>query len=363
MCYIEYIGYHCGHTSVAVLRVCPLTTHLPTNPVCPRSAHRPTQVTGLCPACARVLHTRWVDLVMFEHQWMHERGTCGCPVRFPLSQHPRSVGPDSSPNNEPGSRGRDATLQAISARMGEAVRGMTAGEAPDGAAPRTPVSLLHERATTSWDSIVPLWEMGESAEVRVRLSSQYAAEWVLDHGKRHRHGDCACPVRFEQYTPHRVTEEDVAAHEKSKPRQRAKKGKNRNRAKYKTSETAKTGPPSSHLMSETLRLSDIMVWNVIERSASPTPWSAWPTRPEDYGFKTVAEAENALWGEGPVVPRPSRLAGKAVSPALFHQGKPPIVGWPIGAGPENGVENSHSPAWHMCDLSRPRLRRAHSAEW
>ena len=363
MCYIEYIAYHCGHTSVAVLRVCPLTTHLPTNPVCPRSAHRPTQVTGVCPACARVLHTRWVDLVLFEHQWMHERGTCDCPVRFPLLQHPRAVGADPRPDDEQVSYGRDAALQAISARMNEAVRGLTAEKAADGAAPRVPASRPPATAATSWDNIAPLWEADESAEVRVRLSSQYAAEWVLDHGGRHRDGDCACPIRFQQYTPHRVTEDDVAAQEMSQPKPRARKGKHRIWTKRKAPKTANNGPPSAHLMSETLRLSDIIAWNVIEKSSSIRPWSAWPTRPEDYGFKTIAEAENALWGEGPVVPKPSGLAGKAVSPAFFHQGEHPIVGWPIGAGPENGVENSHSPAWHMCDLSRPRLRRSRSSEW
>lgn len=421
MCYIEYIGYDCGHTSVAVLRVCPLTTQLPTNPVCPRSAHRPTPGSGVCPACARVLHTRWVDLVMFEHQWMHERGTCACPVRFPQLQQPRAIGgpepaavvdgqqqqqkdPSGGPPDFAGASS-DAALRAISTRMAEAVRARSSSSnnsiaareetvRADDTAGEAPPPLKGPATTSSWNGIAPLWEVDESAEVRVRLSSQYAAEWVLDHGQRHRDGSCACPVRFEQYTPHRVTEDDVAAdavqqqqqqHDKkahntnSKPKTttRGRRARNRGRFKRKTSEAAAAataavpapvhdaaGPPVSHLMRETLRLSDVLAWNVLEKSDSPDRlWSAWPTRPEDYGFKTIDEAENALTGEGPVVPKLAHLSDKPFAPAFFHQGEPPIVGWPIGAGPEGGVENSHSPAWHMCDLSRPRLRRSRSSEW
>jgi hypothetical protein len=90
MCFQEYIGYACGHATIKILRPCPLTTHLHTNPICSNAAERPTQVNSMCPSCARILHVRWVEIITLEHQWMHERGVCGCPVVFPALQEPRA---------------------------------------------------------------------------------------------------------------------------------------------------------------------------------------------------------------------------------------------------------------------------------
>jgi hypothetical protein len=91
MCFTETISYFCGHSTIGVLRACPLTTTLPSNPVCTLPVSRATQVSWLCASCARILHARWVDIITYEHKWMHERGTCGCPVQFPPLQHPRLV--------------------------------------------------------------------------------------------------------------------------------------------------------------------------------------------------------------------------------------------------------------------------------
>ncbi|KAK8056176.1 hypothetical protein PG993_001403 [Apiospora rasikravindrae] len=119
MCIIEYVGYSCGHSSVPVLRLCPMTTHAANNPVCNDPSHRPTMVGDMCPACSRVMHSRWVDIVMFEHQWMHERGTCGCPTKFPSLLHPRTIGAD--PGEEANRYTGQTTLRGISSQMGEAV--------------------------------------------------------------------------------------------------------------------------------------------------------------------------------------------------------------------------------------------------
>ncbi|KAK7907940.1 hypothetical protein PG985_015243 [Apiospora marii] len=119
MCIIEYIGYSCGHSSVPVLRLCPMTTHAPSNPVCKDPSHRPTMVGDMCPACSRVMHSRWVDIVMFEHQWMHERGTCGCQAKFPSLLHPRTIG--ANPGKEASQHDGQATLRGISKQMGEAI--------------------------------------------------------------------------------------------------------------------------------------------------------------------------------------------------------------------------------------------------
>ncbi|KAK7951335.1 uncharacterized protein PG986_007063 [Apiospora aurea] len=119
MCIIEYVGYSCGHSSVPVLRLCPMTTHAPSNPVCKDPSHRPTMVADMCPACSRVMHSRWVDIVMFEHQWMHERGTCGCPTKFPSLLHPRTIGAD--PGEEAARYAGQTTLRGISGQIGEAI--------------------------------------------------------------------------------------------------------------------------------------------------------------------------------------------------------------------------------------------------
>ncbi|KAK8049661.1 hypothetical protein PG994_011391 [Apiospora phragmitis] len=119
MCIIEYVGYSCGHSSVPVLRLCPMTTHALSNPVCKDPSHRPTMVGDMCPACSRVIHSRWVDIVMFEHQWMHKRGTCGCPTKFPSLLHPRTMGADS--NREADQYTGQTTLRGISDRIGEAI--------------------------------------------------------------------------------------------------------------------------------------------------------------------------------------------------------------------------------------------------
>ncbi|ETS87277.1 hypothetical protein PFICI_01105 [Pestalotiopsis fici W106-1] len=88
MCFVEFIGYVCGHRSQPVLRPCPLTTNHASNPVCPNPAERPQLLDANCPACARILHGRWVEIVTIEHQYMHERGACGCGVQFPADKFP-----------------------------------------------------------------------------------------------------------------------------------------------------------------------------------------------------------------------------------------------------------------------------------
>lgn len=76
-------------------------------------------VGDMCPACSRVMHSRWVDIVMFEHHWMHERGTCGCQAKFPSLLHPRTIGAD--PGKEVSRHDGQATLRGISKQMGEAI--------------------------------------------------------------------------------------------------------------------------------------------------------------------------------------------------------------------------------------------------
>ncbi|KAI0842283.1 hypothetical protein F5Y06DRAFT_259434 [Hypoxylon sp. FL0890] len=91
MCFIEYLGYTCGHTSMPIKRPCPLTTQLHNNPCCPNAAVRPILAQTMCPGCARLLHGRYVNIIEHEHRFMHERGACNCDVKFPYLQQPRVV--------------------------------------------------------------------------------------------------------------------------------------------------------------------------------------------------------------------------------------------------------------------------------
>lgn len=93
MCLAEYICYTCGHTSVPVLRACPLTTSSPDHPICARHGDRPFISDSMCPTCERHLHNRATLVLEHEHRWMHERGVCGCPVQFPGLLGPRILGP------------------------------------------------------------------------------------------------------------------------------------------------------------------------------------------------------------------------------------------------------------------------------
>ncbi|KAI2776789.1 hypothetical protein F4815DRAFT_330188 [Daldinia loculata] len=91
MCFVEYVGYTCGHTSVPVMRPCPMTTQMHNNPCCPHPACRPMLPPTMCPACGRILHGRFIDIIEYEHRFMHERGACSCSIRFPHLQQPRMV--------------------------------------------------------------------------------------------------------------------------------------------------------------------------------------------------------------------------------------------------------------------------------
>ncbi|KAH8676083.1 hypothetical protein BX600DRAFT_454304 [Xylariales sp. PMI_506] len=76
---------------------------------------RPTEVCTTCPACARILHVRWVEIVTLEHQWMHERGACGCEVKFPTALRPRVVG--NCNNGDKVVKGTSTDLTGCSTRL------------------------------------------------------------------------------------------------------------------------------------------------------------------------------------------------------------------------------------------------------
>ncbi|KAI0125665.1 hypothetical protein BJ170DRAFT_596901 [Xylariales sp. AK1849] len=392
MCFREYVGYACGHSTIHILRPCPLTTHLHTNPVCPEPAERATHVNTMCPSCARILHTRWVEIVTLEHQWMHERGACGCPVQFPALQEPRATGGGVRGGggvDEEGKQVEEIGLIGKSSNHISRSHGHTKTEGKAKATAQKPHALAWNNTLSPIVEIAE--ENGESTKVAVRLSSQYGAEWIPDHAKLHASGSCKCAVKFDTYKPHPITIDDV------------------------TPEAMAT--PIEALRNQSFRRSDLMIWRMNEENPDCPP-VAWPLKLEAYGFKCVADAETFLadeeaaraeapasqWasasGPGPVFDsnyqgsvgytptsygegftasqasisvhqRPSNMKQSDSSESIvavpgnptYRQQNCPLIGWPIGAGPEGGMENSHSPAWNACGLSRPKLKKSRSCTW
>ncbi|KAI0483192.1 hypothetical protein GGR56DRAFT_670985 [Xylariaceae sp. FL0804] len=247
MCFVEYVGYTCGHTSCAVHRPCPLTTHLHSNPCCPNPAVRPFLVADMCHACSRILHGRWVDILEWEHQFLHSRGACACDAVFPALQHPRAVGPPApgagaaadinalteddrhhialssassmterpdATYDTPASKDIDTMKKNQKQGTGQQGRRDVAVSAPS-ATPSPFAATKPEFAVASIAApsasraaartAPPLYQETEGADgttivgVATRLPSTYAAEWTADHAALHASGRCRCAVDFAPY--------------------------------------------------------------------------------------------------------------------------------------------------------------------
>lgn len=189
MCFSEFIGYTCGHSSPEVLRPCPMTTQFYTNPLCTQHARRPILAPEMCPACQRVIHGRAVLITEWEHRWMHERGVCGCEVRFPDLIRPRVV-----------SRSRPGQSIQRNGQMRNNTPGSRNPVAPNISLPKT------ERSNTGGSKGVPAHYQERSTkagqhklEVAVRIPSLYGAEWVDEHRQLHKDGSCKCAGDFSFY--------------------------------------------------------------------------------------------------------------------------------------------------------------------
>ncbi|KAK1754840.1 hypothetical protein QBC47DRAFT_360899 [Echria macrotheca] len=171
MCFQEFIIYQCGHESVPVVRPCPTTTAGITFQCCAMRPLKQWNALTMCCSCERILHYRWTLVREWEHRWMHERGVCGCPVRFPgLAFQPRMAG---GGGGDPGPSTYTEEQQ------------QPAGEAAD---------------------IPPTYTYTENhahgqRRVSVRIPGLYAAEWRADHARRHEAGLCKCDVSFDNFQP------------------------------------------------------------------------------------------------------------------------------------------------------------------
>ncbi|CAK7208311.1 hypothetical protein SBRCBS47491_000049 [Sporothrix bragantina] len=188
MCFIEFVGYTCGHTSLPVIRACPLTTASHTFPTCPRRGDKAFFAGEMCSACQRIIHSRATQIEEYEHRFMHERGVCGCETVFPYLIRPRVIG-------SCGGGGGDISGGCDDENFGCGGHAGHHEEQDD--------YNSHETALPSKIELPPLLceAMDDSgrAMVSVRLPSLYAAEWVADHRARHDERLCDCRVDFRTY--------------------------------------------------------------------------------------------------------------------------------------------------------------------
>lgn len=212
-----------------MLRTCPQTTGIPTNPVCNQPATRPQLQQTFCVACAHIQHKRWNDIAEQEHRWMHERGACGCPVKFPDMMQPRMIvgggrrgsygilSPDGTTCTVYGGGG--STPKATEnhhyqhhggsskkgSKRGGGKNWRRGGGGGNGGGGYNHHSYAQQasRAQQQKDEYPPMQEIREGNEFRyaVRLPSTYGIEWAWDHEKLHRDGKCFCNVRFDKYAP------------------------------------------------------------------------------------------------------------------------------------------------------------------
>lgn len=216
MCFTEFIGYTCGHTSLSVLRPCPLTTNIHTNPVCSSRGRRPILAEAMCPACQRILHGRAVLIMEWEHHWMHERGVCGCPVIFPDLVRPRVAGQSRTcPETQRFQSETNRKDKTNRGRKGKGKRGeqdvaatarSTLADAP-GSVSNTLHSLSLDSLSHDESALLtePLANTARTVSedtdtsVKVRITSFYGAEWVDDHRQLHKSGSCKCTGDFSFY--------------------------------------------------------------------------------------------------------------------------------------------------------------------
>jgi hypothetical protein len=280
------------------------------------------------------------------------------------------------------------------------------------------------RHALAWNvsDISPFYEVhdenGGSIDVAVRLSSQYGAEWIQDHARVHEAGHCNCAVQFETYTPHLFTASDMAMYGPSQgsmaPGYQMGTGEGADVAKHSLPEL-RDMDITIWQMNDTDMCGRMITWptkpqdygfhsadeakawldsqRLGERTSYPNGAAILPgATTEMRGYTDTESLEGQTGCNAPHLPYPKIAHGQppaipTTNPysAVYDNQQPssethhmnngipaaatmqeqsndlenivPLVGWPLGAGPEG---DSHSQAWDMCRLSRPRPTRAHS---
>lgn len=223
MCFTEFIGYTCGHTSLEVLRPCPMTTHSHANPVCSSHGRRPILAEEMCPACQRILHGRAVMILEWEHHWMHERAVCGCPVVFPDLIQPRVIGRGQTfgglEQSQPqanraktiaeGKNKNNGKMPSLNPETHPITPSTTSSDSGPGSLPAAQPMALHKKAAakkragsrkTSNIQATPGNHKGNKPhDVSIRMPSLYGVEWIDEHRWLHKAGSCNCEGDFSLY--------------------------------------------------------------------------------------------------------------------------------------------------------------------
>ncbi|KAM7199335.1 hypothetical protein V8F33_004583 [Rhypophila sp. PSN 637] len=395
MCYEEYIAHQCGHRSLSVLRPCPSTTQSANLPVCRNHPVQQYHAVTMCAVCERLLHSRWVLIVEWEHRWYHERGACGCDVVFPdLLTRPRVIGggptaADGHTGAETGGPALPFLLATPAATPTPALPanplwltapGPQAGSAPAGnvamsasgsgrgsgvasrgtrnfssgranrrgrgrGATITTRPPRHINTSSAAPAAVPAGPSGTSVppiysesvvegerRVAIRLPGLFAAEWLEDHRTLHRTNPSHCRVSTNTVRP--------------------------------LSDTTQMSPEERSLLSQ-CRAIDGM--NPVLQGQKV---AAAVARVGDI-FPTSATTERALiTGSGQYTRQPHDQAGASAITHTIHtevaviaggHNPLPVLGLPVGAGPEgNESHGSHMPPWNECRLRRGPLKRRNS---
>ncbi|KAH9998901.1 hypothetical protein F4779DRAFT_622774 [Xylariaceae sp. FL0662B] len=381
MCFTEYLGYTCGHTSLPVKRACPLTTQLHNNPSCPRSAVRPILAPGMCPPCARILHARYVNIIEYEHRFMHERGACGCAVRFPNLQGPRVVSSSSSSSSGPpppaGGSSSIGTGTRGKGRRGGGRRGAYSSSSAS--------SALAARGGAAPGALAPLYEeevapgTDKTLQVNVRLPSLYGAEWVHDHAPLHEEGKCGCDICFNKYEAPYMAWIVAGQEEQEQEQQESEgnasspseggpaaaaaaaveaarttaEGQGQDKGKEPENENPQHGTENVNVGGGLLPVESGsgMVAYAGDSTTSSQGWPArWACSPAEMQFMdrlNPSRVGAAEWQR--------QIAHPVDMQSVWYnnQSEIPVAGLPIGAGPEG---DSHMPPFEECELYYPKKK-------
>ncbi|KAI0404848.1 hypothetical protein F4802DRAFT_213644 [Xylaria palmicola] len=384
MCFAEFIAYTCGHTSTAVNRPCPMTTHLYNNPCCSRPACRPFLAQTMCYPCSRIIHARRIDILEYEHRWMHERGACGCDVQFPALMHPRLVQRSSASVDNEVPTAMPQTGTGTGTGTGAGYNGTAGrGHFKQRSSVTTTGSGGH-RPEQAYDdglgeqSSLPLFKeahVGENVEVAVRLASLYGAEWTTDHAKLHRGGRCKCPVSFKRYQPMDIKpdQDEHDSHEAGRsgqawvtsyaPLSSDKNGDARAPAVPASSGTEASSPGHSSIENSSnpfgydrIPFGQFARWSLEGPKGSLLDEILGPLGPgaDAHGgrpmdFQSVHYPSNSLPIAGSPIAYGSAPHYEGGLPSIveFEQPEATIAGFPIGAGPEG---ESHAGDFEACSL-------------
>lgn len=369
MCQKESIHYNCGHSSLPVIRPCPLTTQSPDFPICSLQAGSDHMAKTMCSACERVLQGRWVLVQAKENRWIHERGACAChPVR-PGTSTALCIGGE---NDQLAMRlAVLSTNSAVASTTDDEARPLrpTAG----GFVPRpdqtTQFALYDTRTHGAW------------------VPNLYAASWLRAHRLIHQAGQCTCEVDVNPVDQH-IHEDDLNEEEKAQHEAMGETAQLENGGQTGDVFTAQVatipplGEPSGAFAPVNSALvptnypyplrvpNGNIIWLTAPSNATtPTSQTSGTsqTTQTSQTSTTCGEAETnqaettQAATASPVVYRTPRIAPGTQhvtghTPNSLPARSPertPVLGLPLGAGPE-GTYHGHMPPWRDCALSRPR---------